>query len=75
MVNIKYVMRDFGGDDAMPWYYPYDRDFGKFIGAAMPLMYAKGLSKYATLGALAMTRRFRQRVRIGTMLANFRKFL
>jgi len=75
MVNIKYVMRDSGGDDAMPWYYPYDRDFGKFIGAAMPLMYAKGLSRYATLGALAMTRRFRKRVRIGTMVANFRKFL
>jgi succinate-semialdehyde dehydrogenase/glutarate-semialdehyde dehydrogenase len=75
LVNIKYVMRDDGGDKAMPWYYPYDEDFGRFMGAAMPLMYRRGFGKFATLGKLASTRRFRQRVRKGTLLANLRKFL
>jgi succinate-semialdehyde dehydrogenase/glutarate-semialdehyde dehydrogenase len=75
LVNIKYVMRDDGGDKAMPWYYPYNEDFGRFMGAAMPLMYRRGLSKFATLGKLASTKRFRQRVRKGTLLANIRKFL
>jgi len=75
LVNIKYVMRDNGGDKAMPWYYPYNEDFGRFMGAAMPLMYRRGLSKFATLGKLATTKRFRQRVRKGTLLANIRKFL
>ncbi len=75
MVNIKYVIRDPGDDEAMPWYYPYDEDFGQFMRAAMPLMYGRGLGKFATLGALALTGRFRRRVRKGTMLANFWKFL
>ena len=75
MVNIKYVIRDMGGDEAMPWHYPYDEDFGRFMGAAMPLMYRKGLGKYATLHKLAMTRRFRQRVRKTTLMANLDKLL
>ena len=75
MVNIKYVIRDMGGDEAMPWHYPYDEDFGRFMGAAMPLMYRKGLGKYATLHKLAMTRRFRQRVRKTTLIANLDKLL
>ena len=75
MVNIKYVIRDMGGDEAMPWHYPYDEDFGRFMGAAMPLMYRKGLGKFATLHKLAMTRRFRQRVRKTTLMANLDKLL
>jgi acyl-CoA reductase-like NAD-dependent aldehyde dehydrogenase len=75
MVNIKYVIRDMGGDEAMPWHYPYDEDFGRFMGAAMPLMYGKGMSKFATLHKLAMTRRFRQRVRKTTLMANLDRLL
>jgi succinate-semialdehyde dehydrogenase/glutarate-semialdehyde dehydrogenase len=75
MVNIKYVIRDMGGDEAMPWHYPYDEDFGRFMNAAMPLMYGKGVSKFATLHKLAMTRRFRQRVRKTTLMANLDKLL
>jgi len=73
MVNIKYVMRDPGDDEAMPWYYPYDEDFGKFMGAAMPMMYGKGLGKFSTVFSLAGTKRFWQRVRKGTLLANLHK--
>jgi succinate-semialdehyde dehydrogenase/glutarate-semialdehyde dehydrogenase len=73
MVNIKYVMRDPGTDKAMPWYYPYDEDFGKFMGAAMPMMYGKGLGKFSTVFSLAGTKRFWQRVRKGTLLANLHK--
>jgi len=73
MVNIKYVMRDPGTDDAMPWYYPYDRDFGQFLGAAMPLMYRRGLGKFSTVFSLARTKRFWQRVRKSTLLANLHK--
>ena len=75
MVNIKYVIRDPGDDKAMPWYYPYDEDFGQFMRSAMPLMYGKGLGKFATLHKLAMTRRFRQRVRKTTLMANLDKLL
>jgi succinate-semialdehyde dehydrogenase/glutarate-semialdehyde dehydrogenase len=73
MVNIKYVMRDPGTDDAMPWYYPYDGDFGRFMGAAMPLMYRKGLGKFSTVFSLASTKRFWKRVRKGTLVANLHK--
>ena len=55
MVNLKYVMRDPGGDRAMPWYYPYDEDFGGFLGAALPMLYGRGLGRYKTLGTLATT--------------------
>jgi succinate-semialdehyde dehydrogenase/glutarate-semialdehyde dehydrogenase len=73
LVNIKYVIRDPGTDDAMPWYYPYDEDFGQFLAAAMPMMYRKGLGKYSTLPALAGTKRFWGRVRKGTLMANLHK--
>jgi len=75
VVNLKYVMRDSGGDRAMPWYYPYDEDFGSFLGAALPMLYGRGLGRYKTLGTLASTRRFWQRVRKGTLLANLDKLL
>ncbi len=42
LVNIKYVFTDPGDDDAAPWHYPYDEDFGQFIGAAMPYLYKRG---------------------------------
>jgi succinate-semialdehyde dehydrogenase/glutarate-semialdehyde dehydrogenase len=75
LVNIKYVMRDPGTDQAMLWYYPYGEDFGQFMAAAMPMMYRRGFSKFATLPALAGTKRFWQRVRKGTLLANLHKLL
>ena len=75
MVNIKYVIRDMGGDKAMPWHYPYDEDFGRFMGAAMPLMYGRGMSKFSALPKLAMTRRFWKRVRKTTLMANLDKLL
>ena len=75
LVNVKYVLRDPGDDDAAPWYYPYDSDFETFLGAAMPLLYGKGLEKFASLERLAGTRRFRERVRKTTLAANLRKLL
>ncbi len=75
MVNVKYVMHDAGGDKAMPWYYPYDKDFGSFLSAALPMLYGKGLGKFATLGNLAKTRRFQKRVRKTTLMANLHKLL
>jgi len=75
MVNIKYVIRDMGGDKAMPWHYPYDEDFGEFMGAAMPLMYGKGMTKFSALPKLAMTRRFWKRVRKTTLMANLDKLV
>ena len=70
MCNIKYVAADWGRDRAMPWYYPYDADFGRFIAAAIPAIYARGTQKVAALARLASTRRFLRRVRKGTVLAN-----
>ena len=70
MCNIKYVAADYGHDRAMPWYYPYDADFGRFIAAAIPALYARGVQKAAALARLARTRRFLGRVRKGTILAN-----
>ncbi len=75
MVNVKYVMRDPGTDKAMPWYYPYDEDLGSFLGAALPMLYRKGLGKFSTVFSLAGTKRFWQRVRKTTLLANLRKLL
>jgi succinate-semialdehyde dehydrogenase/glutarate-semialdehyde dehydrogenase len=73
LVNVKYVMRDPGTDTAMPWYYPYDEDFRSFLGAALPLLYRKGLGKFSTVFSLAGTRRFWQRVRKSTLVANLHK--
>jgi succinate-semialdehyde dehydrogenase/glutarate-semialdehyde dehydrogenase len=73
MVNIKYVIRDPGTDEAMPWYYPYDEDFGQFMGAAMPMMYGKRPGRYSNFFSLAGNKRFWGRVRKGTLLANLHK--
>ena len=70
MCNIKYVAADWGRDRAMPWYYPYDADFGRFIAAAIPAIYARGAQKAVALARLASTGRFLRRVRKGTVLAN-----
>jgi delta 1-pyrroline-5-carboxylate dehydrogenase len=75
LVNVKYVIRDPGGDEAMPWYYPYDEDFDRFLDAALPMLYGRGLGRFATSGRLMMTKRFRERVRKGTLLANLDKLL
>jgi acyl-CoA reductase-like NAD-dependent aldehyde dehydrogenase len=73
LVNVKYVMRDPGSDTAMPWYYPYGEDFKSFLGAALPLLYGKGIGKFSTVFSLVGTERFWQRVRKGTLLANLHK--
>ncbi len=70
MCNVKYVAADYGRDRAMPWYYPYDGDFGRFISAAIPALYGRGVRKAAALARLAGTRRFIGRVRKSTVLAN-----
>lgn len=70
MVNVKYVARDMGRDEAAPWYYPYDGDFGGFLEAALPALYACGGRRFGALLRLARTKRFIQRVRKGTMVAN-----
>ncbi len=75
LVNVKYVAHDPGTDEAMPWYYPYDRDLGSFLEAAMPMLYGRGVRKFSTLPRLAGTKRFWQRVRKGTLLANLHKLL
>ncbi|MGE5236330.1 MAG: aldehyde dehydrogenase family protein [Acidobacteriota bacterium] len=70
LCNIKYLATDLGSDRAMPWYYPYDADFGRFIRAALPALYARGGQKLRALLSMAGTRRFRDRVRKGTLIAN-----
>ncbi len=75
VVNIKYVFSDPGDDDASPWHYPYDEDFSAFIAAAIPSLYGSGLDKWATMGRLAGSKRFRERVRKLSLLANVRKLL
>jgi acyl-CoA reductase-like NAD-dependent aldehyde dehydrogenase len=70
MCNIKYVAADYGRDRAMPWYYPYDADFGRFMASAIPALYSRGARKAGALAKLAGTRRFLGRVRKGTVLAN-----
>jgi hypothetical protein len=73
LVNIKYVFRDDGAGDASVWHYPYDEDFSRFLGAALPLLYRTGLGKFATVFSLAGTKRFWQRVRKSTLIANLHK--
>ena len=75
LVNIKYVFDDPGNDDAAPWHYPYDEDFGQFIGAAMPYLYKTGLGKYAHLKDLMSSKRFIRRVRKTTLVKNVKKLL
>lgn len=70
LCNIKYVTFDRGRDRAMPWYYPYDADFGRFIRAGIPALYGAGRRKLASLIDLATTRRFRSRARLGSIVAN-----
>jgi succinate-semialdehyde dehydrogenase/glutarate-semialdehyde dehydrogenase len=73
LVNIKYVFRDDGSGDASAWHYPYDADFSRFLGAALPLLYREGLRKFSTVFSLAGTKRFWQRVRKSTLIANLHK--
>jgi len=73
VVNVKYVFRDDGAGDASAWHYPYDDDFSRFLGAALPLLYRKGLRKFSTVFSLAGTKRFWQRVRKSTLVANLHK--
>lgn len=70
LCNIKYVTLDDGTDQAMPWYYPYDEDFGRFIRAGIPALYGVGRQKIAALVDLVRTRRFRWRARLGSIVAN-----
>ena len=75
LVNIKYVFTDPGDDDAAPWHYPYDEDFGQFIGAATPYLYKRGFGKYAHLKDLMSSKRFIKRVRKTTLVKNVKKLL
>lgn len=75
VVNVKYVFSDPGDDAAAPWHYPYDEDFGQFIGAAMPYLFTRGVRKHGHLHALASTRRFSERVRKTTLLRHLDKLL
>lgn len=70
LVNVKYVIRDMGHDDAAPWYYPYDQDFGEFLGHAMPALYGSGGAKAQALLKLSGTKRFIHRVRKSTLVKN-----
>jgi len=70
LCNVKYVAADFGRDRAAPWYYPYDEDFARFITVALPALYSHGAAKLKALLRLAATRRFRDRVRKGTIILN-----
>ena len=73
VVNVKYVFRDDGAGDASAWHYPYDEDFSRFLRAALPMLYRKGLGKFSTVFSLAATKRFWQRVRKSTLVANLHK--
>jgi succinate-semialdehyde dehydrogenase/glutarate-semialdehyde dehydrogenase len=75
VVNIKYVARDSGGMQASPWYYPYGEDLDQFMAASMPLMYDRGLRRYRKLAQLMTNRRFRERVRKGSLVRHFTKLL
>lgn len=68
--NIKYVAYDPGSDQATPWYYPYDEDFGRFIRAGIPALFGSGKAKLFSLLKLLKTKRFRTRARLGSILAN-----
>lgn len=70
LVNVKYVVRDPGSDQAAPWYYPYDEDLGVFLGQAMPALYGSGSAKIQALLKLSATKRFISRVRKGTLVRN-----
>jgi acyl-CoA reductase-like NAD-dependent aldehyde dehydrogenase len=75
LCNIKYVMSDFGRDDAMPWHYPYDEDFGRFMTVAIPALYARGVQKLRGMLRMTGTRRFVARVRKGTLLAHLHRLM
>ena len=75
MVNVKYVARDMGGRAAAPWYYPYDEDFSRFIGVAMPALYLRGRQKLSAMMSLMATRRFRERALSPTLLLKSYKML
>ncbi len=70
LCNIKYTTFDRGTNRAMPWYYPYDEDFGRFIRAGIPALYGAGRQKIASLIDLARTRRLRSRARLGSIVGN-----
>ncbi|MGC8916046.1 MAG: aldehyde dehydrogenase family protein [Thermoanaerobaculum sp.] len=72
LVNIKYVAQSFS-EGASPWYYPYDRDLGAFLRAALPALYSKGRVKFSALKALMATDTFWSRVRKGPLLAHWPK--
>ncbi|MCP4899983.1 MAG: aldehyde dehydrogenase family protein [bacterium] len=74
VVNIKYVAQGPGNRNGEPWHYPYDEDLGRFLGAALPLLYQKGLRRYRGLGELLTTRHFRKRVRKSSLIRRIRQF-
>jgi len=75
LVNIKYVFAEPGTEKAAPWHYPYDEDFGHFIGSALPYLFKKGIGKYAYVKDMVSSRRFISRVRKTTLMWNVEKLL
>ncbi len=69
LCNIKYVAEDRGRRPAMPWYYPYDEDFARFIQAALPALHAAFVERLRAFASLVATRRFRERVSKVSLLA------
>jgi len=75
LCNVKYVAQDFRRQRAMPWYYPYDEGFSRFVEAAVPALYAVGWQRLRGLVRLARTRRFRDRVAKLQLLAALDRLL
>jgi succinate-semialdehyde dehydrogenase/glutarate-semialdehyde dehydrogenase len=73
VVNVKHVVHDRGIRSAAPWYYPYDRDFGRFIAVAIPALYTRGAQKIRAVVDLMKTGRFWKRGFSAPLLANLHK--
>ena len=73
--NVKYVVIDFKHDRAAAWHYPYDEDLSRFVDAAMPTLYARGLTKLRGIARMLVTRRFLTRVRKLSILGRLGRFL
>jgi len=70
LCTVKYVTADTGRRAAEAWFYPYDTDFAGAVRAMIPGFFARGRQRALALASLVRTRRFAQRVRKGSLLAN-----
>jgi succinate-semialdehyde dehydrogenase/glutarate-semialdehyde dehydrogenase len=75
MVSAKYVAAEFGGPPS-PWWYPYGRDFRRFMEAALPALHARGLGRRLRgFAGLARSPRFWRRSRLGGILKGLDRIL